>query len=240
VALLPYLATFGFAGMLFGASFAFALQSDLFTLRNVTLEDGKPLTPAVAHHFAGLRIGERILDTDLVRSERLIRSKHPEYQWVQVKRILPDEVRLVLREKAPLAQIHHYAYYQVDTAGMVISEPSAEPFAKLPVIRGIEVSERNLRRGYHLNRHAMNQVIQLLRDVRRYDILKGHELTAVDVGDRNNYLVWIDGRIEVRLSSRDFGSQLRKFADALANLDLDPDKIGYVDLRFDEIIVGPR
>lgn len=235
----PYLVSFGFTGALFGASYAFAVQSDLFTLNKVALEDGRPLVPDVAYRFAGLRIGGPILPVDLVRSEKVIRSRHPEYRWVVVKRVLPNEIRIVLREKSPLAQIHYESYYLIDHSGMVISEASAEPFKKLAVIRGIDVG-RKLQRGMRLDRHSMNQVIQLLRDIQRFNVLRGHQLTAVDMGDRRNLLLWIDEKIEVRISSRNVVAQLKKFSDWLASVELDPEKIRYIDLRFEDIVVGPR
>lgn len=236
----PYLLSFGLTGILLGASYAFAIQSDLFTLRKVTLEDGKPLPNEVAYHFAGLRVGQRLFGVDLAKSERLIRLKHPEYQWVLVERVLPDEVRIVLKEKKPVAQIHHRRYYLMDHESMIISEPSDEALEDLPVVRGIEVSEKKLMRGARLKSHRLQQAVQLLKDIRRFKILRGHELTLIDVGDSNNFFFWIDDGIEVRISARDFASQLKKFSDAVAHMEIDPKKIRYIDLRFDDIVIGPR
>ena len=42
------------------------------------------------------------------------------------------------------------------------------------------------------------------------------------------------------MSSRNMSEQIQKLSDALLNWDLDPEKIKYVDLRFDDLVFGHR
>ena len=64
VVVLPYLIAMGFVGALFGASYAFAVQSDLFTLNKVRLGGTEMMSGDLASRFAGLRIGERMFTLD--------------------------------------------------------------------------------------------------------------------------------------------------------------------------------
>jgi len=239
--LLPYAITLGFAALLFGASYAFAMQSDLFTLREVSISGGKALSPQAAASYTGLRIGEKLLSIDLGRIERFIRERNPEFREVIVQRVLPSGIKLHLKRRIPLAQIHQDGmYYLIDHDGYVISEPQTAPFGALPAVRGARVPKNDLRKGSHLNRFALNQAVQLMRDIKSFDVLKGHKLSVLDISDANNFVMWIDEKIEVRIASRNFTSQLQKISDAFSTMQLDPERIAYIDLRFDDIVIGQK
>ena len=240
VAVLPYAVSLGFAFLLFFASFAFAQQSDLFTLRQVII-GGRAVSEQSALRFAGLKVGEKILSIDLSRVERTVLARNPEFKQVMVRRVLPDEVRIFIKKRVPLAQMKQgNVFYMIDSDGIIVSDASSVPFAPLPEIRGAKVAKGDLRKGARLDRYSLNQGVQLLRDIHTFDVLKGHRLTALDITDQNNFLLWIDDKIEVRLASRNFTAQIQKISDALANIEMDPEKIGYIDLRFDDVVVGQK
>jgi len=65
-------------------------------------------------------------------------------------------------------------------------------------------------------------------------------LSAIDISNPDNLILWVNEKIEIRISSRNLTSQMKKISDTLANIDLDPERVRYVDLRFDDIVIGPR
>ena len=238
--LLPFAVSLGLVAALGWASFAFAVQSDLFILRQVTLENGRALTPDMAWRFAGLRTGTPVFDIDLAAAERIVRSRNPEFKDVWVRRVLPAEIRIHLVRRAPVAQLQSGLYYLVDSEGMVITPGQAAPFGDLTVILGSKLQASQLKKGARVNRETMNRGIQLLKDIRRFDALHGHRLSAIDISNEDNLILWVNEKIEVRVSSRNLASQMKKISETLANIDLDPARVRYVDLRFDDIVIGPR
>lgn len=238
--LVPFALSISLAVALSWASYAFAMQNDLFVLRQVTIENGRALTPDLAWRFAGLRGGTPIFDINLSSVERIVRARNPEYKNVWVRRVLPGEIRIHLVRRAPIAQVQSGAFFLVDSEGMVISQGQGAPFNDLAVILGSKSQIAQLKKGARVNRVVMSQGIQLLKDVRRFDVLHGQRLSAIDISNPDNLVLWVNEKIEVRISSRNLTSQMKKISEALANIDLDPERVKYVDLRFDDIVIGPR
>ncbi len=236
---LPYAFSIALVAVLGWSSATFAIQSDLFLLKQVTLENGRALSADAAWRFAGLRTGTPVFQIDLAAAERIARSRNPEFKDIWVKRVLPDEVRIHLVRRAPVAQIQSEAFYLVDAEGLIVSEGQGAPFGNLPVIRGAKLKPAQLHKGMKVD-HAALRAVQLFKDIRRFDVLHGHRLSAVDISHPDNLILWVNEKIELRVSSRNLTSQMKKISDALANIDLDPEKVQYIDLRFDDIVIGPR
>ena len=234
-----FLGVFFFVGI-FGASFVFAVQSNLFMLRRVLVENDRRFSGKEAFQFTGLRPFVPLLSVDLKGVESRLRADYPEYKGVLVRRVLPDQVYVQLRRRDPIAQIQHGLYYLLDRDGMVVSEPLQDPHPDFPLIHGVTVPGGALKPGSRIDRRSVGQAIQVLQEIRQLKALHPHRLTAIDTSDRNNFVLMLDGQIEVRVSANDFEGQLRKLSDALAHLDLEPKRVRYIDLRFEDIVVGPR
>jgi cell division septal protein FtsQ len=123
---------------------------------------------------------------------------------------------------------------------MVITPGQAAPFGDLPIILGSKLQPSQLKKGTRVGRAIMSLGIQLLKDIRRFDALHGQRLSAIDISNEDNLILWVNEKIEVRISSRNLASQMKKISEALVNVDLDPERVRYIDLRFDDIVIGPR
>jgi cell division septal protein FtsQ len=237
--LTPYAVAIGFAAILLAASYWFAIKSDLFSLKKISIVNGSELKGEEAFLATGLRDKQSILTVDIHSIEKRIRHRYPEYKDVQVRRILPNEIKVILKKREAIAQLEQDKYYLVDADAVVISGGLIHKLDELPVIRGARISQSDLVLGAILDRRIFGHVIRLLDSANKIKKLT-KKVTSMDIADRHNYIMWLDEAIEVRISSKQFGEQLRKLSDALNGIDLDPRKIKYIDLRFDDVIIGPR
>ena len=76
--------------------------------------------------------------------------------------------------------------------------------------------------------------------IRQSRILRGHQLSHVDISDPNNFLLLVDGQIEIRVGGNHFMERLKILDQTLKTVMLDSSKIRYIDLRFDDVVIGPR
>ncbi len=236
----PFIFTLALIGVLIGGSFAFARQTGVFTLKNVTVDGFTQGNAATIFEFAGLSPGESLFEIDLQGVEEHVRKNHPEYQDIRVRRVLPNEINIGLTHRIPMSQVHFDKYYAVDNEAVILSISDNPLSANYPLIRGVKKPRNDLKLGSHIESRPLEQALDLLLILKREGTLRSHQLTYLDISDARNFILQMDGSIEIRMGSRNFSDKLMKLKDALKNLDIDAAKVRYLDLRFDDIVVGPR
>jgi cell division septal protein FtsQ len=238
---LPYLLILSGLGVLFGSVFAYAVNSTTFELKEVRVMSAGSMTQAQAFEFCDLRPGENLVKLDLVNVQQVIKRRHPEYKEVRVKRVLPNRVEVVLRRRTPAAQIDYGRFVQVDKDLVILPGSGTAPFKNLTVIEGAPIPKAGLAVGVTISDANVRKAIKIAEIVKNSGILKGHSLSKVDVRDPKNFSLIVDGDVEVRLGdTRHLGERLRLLEQTLKTVGLDRSKVRYIDLRFDDVVIGPR
>jgi cell division septal protein FtsQ len=252
--LLPFLFSFGALGLLIGGSLAFAEQSQLFVIRDVGVFDltaRRVLAVQNPFQFAGIRPNINQTAVDLQEIERHIRRFHPEFQDVRVRRKLPNRIDIFLRRRLAAARLLLDKLYWIDTTGVILAV-STEPDARSPIITGLSSGKGKgmggVAVGSQVRSNLLSVAIRVAAIIDTRNILKNHDLTQIDISDSKNLILRVDQDIEVRLGSMEerMVSKLSEKLDRLAAYvetkpeDMSPLKIRYIDLRFDDIVVGPR
>lgn len=238
---LPYLLTAVLVLSLFGTVFACAVNSPTFELREVRILNFGTLTNDEALRFCELRKGENLISLDLVNVQQVIKRRHPEFKEVSVRRILPDRIEVLLKRRTPVVQIAFGSrYVQVDKDLVLLPGSSTTPFRNLTVIEGAPVPRAGLYVGVRVDHLAAYRAIRLAELVKRTNLLRGRELVRVDVTDPKNFTLVAEGDIEIRIGGSHFIERLKILDQTLRRVELDPDKIRYIDLRFDDVVVGSR
>ena len=238
---LPYILSLTAVGLLFGTVIAYALNSSTFQLTQVRILNAGPMNQAQAFDFCELRKGESLIHLDLVGVQEVIKRKHPEYKEVRVRRVLPNELEVVLKRRTPVAQvIFSSRYIQVDKDLVLLPGGSAAPFRTLTVVEGLSAPPEGLFVGVVLKNPVMERAIKLADVMRQSGVLRGHALTAVNISDPDNLLLLVDGQIEIRFGGAHYAERFKILEQTLKRVPLDSSKIAYIDLRFDDVVIGPR
>lgn len=246
----PFLFAFGVIGLLVGGSLAFANQSQLFVIRQVNVYDlaaARPVALQDPFLFAGIRPNLDQTAVDLRDIERHIRRFHPDFQEVRVRRSLPNRIDIFLRRRAAAARVQLDKLYWIDTTGVILAV-SQEPDARSPIITGLSKPKTSPAIGSQVRSELLDVAVRIAAAIDAQNLLKSHTLTQIDVSDAKNIILKIDGEIEVRLGSAE-ARMVRKIREKLERLaayietkpeEMDALKIRYIDLRFDDIVIGPR
>ena len=247
---LPFLFSFGAIGLLIGGSLAFANQSQLFVIREIGVYDlaaRRILNLSDPFQFAGVQAGSDQTAVNLQEIEAHIRRFHPDYQDVKVRRKLPNRIEIFLRRRAAAARVQLDKLYWIDSTGVILAI-SAEPDARSPIVTGLSKPKSQVTIGSQVRSDLLDVAIRIAAVIDARNLLKSHELTQIDVSDSKNLILRVDQEIEVRLGSAEkrMIHKLREKLDRLAAYietkpeEVDPLKIRYIDLRFDDIVIGPR
>ena len=237
--MLPFMLSLTAFGLLFGGVVAYAVHSPTFDLSEVRILNMGTLTPDQAFKFSDLRRGENLIHLDLVNVQEVVKRNHPELREVRVHRVLPDRVEILLKRRTPVAQVFFSQYVQIDKDFVVLPGASAAPFRNLTAIVGAPRPRQGLFVGSVLNDSMTQKALKLSELIKRSQILKKHTLTRVDITDPRNFSLIVDGAIEIKMGNDHFIERLKILDQTLRSLPLDPAKIRYIDLRFDDVVVGP-
>jgi cell division septal protein FtsQ len=237
---LPYIFSLSILGVFFGSVVAYAVNSDTFQLQQVRILNIGTLTQPQSFQFAGLKRGTNLIQLDLVQVQQSIKRAHPEYKEVKVRRILPDRVDVLLKRRTPVAQIAYSRYVQVDRELVVLPGSSTAPFRNLPVIEGSPLPRQGLAVGVTVSDDATKKALRLMEEIKRTNVLRRHALTKVDIADPRNLTLIVDGSIEIRVGNSHYVERLKILDQTLKTQPLDPAKVKYIDLRFDDVVVGMK
>lgn len=222
------------------AVYGFARESPAFKLREVRVLNTGTMTSQQAFRFCELQPGESLLELDLVGIQKVIKRKHPEYKDVLVRRVLPDRIEVELRRRTPVAQVSLSRYVQIDKDRVVLPGSSATPFKNLTIIEGSVLPRAGLFVGTVLADEGTQKAVQISELIKRTKILRQRTLERISVTDRRNLSLYLDGGVEIRLGDAHYVERLKILDQTLKTVDLDPRKTEYIDLRFDDLVIGPR
>ncbi len=238
---LPYVLSLSVVGVLFGSVVLYALKSPTFALKEVRILNVGSLTPAQSFQFSELKPGENLIQLDLLNVQQVIKKKHPEFKEVRVRRVLPSRVDVVLKRRTPIAQASFASrFVQIDKDLVILPGSATTPFRNLTVVDGSPIPRAGLYVGVTLSDAGTKKAVRLAEVIRQSNILRGHQLSRIDISDPRNTSFWVDGDIEVRIGNGHFNDRLKILDQTLKTVALDKDRIKYIDLRFDDVVIGPR
>lgn len=237
---LPYLFTLLIIGVLFGGAIAWAVNLPVFGLDEVRILNIGSLTEEQAFNFCELRKGENLMHLDLPGVQQVIKRKHPEFKEVRVRRVLPNRVEVMLKRRTPVAQVAFSRFVQIDKDMVILPGSSTTAFRNLLVIEGASSPRQGVFVGAQLDDPKAMKALTLASLVKRQNVLKKHLLTKVSVVDPKNITLFVDDAIEIRVGDSHFLDRMKILGETLKMVDLDPTRIRYIDLRFDDVVIGPR
>ncbi len=228
-------------------SLAVVVVAGLALWRVVTLVTGSPtfnVAHIAIHGTDRLSRGEAMALIGDLRGRNILairlddwRDKLMTSPWVEdavVRRVLPNTLDVVVRERTPMgiARIGRDLYL-VDAHGTVIDEfgPSYADL-DLPVIDGLAQPPREGAPVVDQGRTAL--AARLLDDVSQHQQIAAR-VSQIDVRDARDAVVLLDGdTVMLRLGDRDFAARLQDYLDVATALKDRMSAIDTVDLRFGE------
>ena len=116
-------------------------SSDHFTLKHVEVQGNSRVVPREILSFAGVGVGQRILDLDESRLAREI-ERHPRIRTARVRVDLPDRLTVFVEERGASAVVVLGRLYLADERGVVFKRAEdTDEIAGLPFITGLNPEE---------------------------------------------------------------------------------------------------
>lgn len=222
------------------------VDSSYFMIKEVDMrlydENGIPRNFYINEILKEKIMGANILFIDLGDLEKRIEAARPEFKDVIVRRILPDKLLIEGKLRKAVAQIRSDRYYFVDAELILLPDVRNFPDPNLPIITGIGINlaKASPDKFSESERNKLAMSLDLINKVRSIKGLSEYKIRTVDITDPGNLTFLLEGySVEIKIGNSDFSERLKTLDTVLDQLGQDIDKFKYIDLRFEDPIVGP-
>lgn len=220
---------------------------DYFRIKEVTTAD-----QSKKGDFAYLA-GRNIFTLDLKKESDYIAHLYPAYKKVNLVRVLPNRLFIVLEERRAVAYLKLYRYFSVDSDQVLLTALSGPDDPALPVIVGLETKVIAARPGkqYHLKELAL--ALNIIQKFHSSGTLRNYAIKRIDASNVYDirFLLSLPYQpqgvnkgispayqfLEVRVGQADMPAKLRILAQLIAQLKSDLVNIKYIDLKFEDPVI---
>lgn len=180
---------------------------------------------------------QNIFKVDLDKLEKEIRLKHPEFKSLRVSRSFPDVIDVHVVKRIPVFQIDAKSYYLLDKEAVVIAGPSDVPYEQI-LVRPAMQKKRSFRLGDKIEIDNFNEIMELLALLKRYSESKIYMIKELRIPSLNQ-MNFIIENIEIRIGEGNYAHKIEiLFERILPQYNHDFEKIEYIDLRFNDYVIG--
>jgi cell division protein FtsQ len=154
-------------------------QNDLFRVRDIKIEcNGDSLTPNHIVEYAHLSEMKYLFATNIVEIREQLLMQVPRIKAVEIKRRLPGELIVHVRERVSMAQLELSGYYlTLDREGYVLGK--AVESKALPIIAGYDLP--GIRPGVQLSAAGIRNALEVLDVCQTTPIGQGVRIASIDV-----------------------------------------------------------
>lgn len=222
---------------------AFLYRSDYFRLAVVETKN-TPLDNATIAYINNQVLnaykGRNIFTISLKDAARNLAGKFPDAKDVTVRIALPDKLTVVMQFRRAVALVRGPRTCPVDDDGVVLLNANEALFKFLPLIEGIEIrpNERTARRGVPYRN--LQVALALLRELKRSKVMADYGVTVIDASDAKAMSFTMKNGVRVKIGYEDFGTRIETLKKTLRDPRMVMDRIDYIDVRFNDVVIGPR
>ncbi len=210
-----------------------AQRTDAFRITRVLLPPESGLT------LRDPLIGDNLWSVNLRAVSEELHRQQPALKSVRVIRQLPDAIRIQPITRLPIAQVKLDRWYDVDREGFILPEPKAQPDDRLIQLAGWDRTG-GLKPGRDNTDERLQLGLRVWEALRRTRPMIARRITEINVAYPEQIRLIMDGNTEIRCGAeKELAANLDRLQGTLRALAKQPFSVQYIDLRFQEPVVGP-
>jgi len=231
-------------GSALGAFYYLCVRTPYFDVKEVYISGRRSPTVDYAKLKAAA-YGKNIFKVNLSDIRNKMLKEYPELMTLQLTRVFPDTVIASTSLRQPIAQLYKDHYYPVDREGVLLSGVRSLPLEGLVIVTGTR-GDLSRKVGQRLDDARLDASLALLEGIRSSDALNGHRLIEIDVSNLRNIIFFLEDGLEIKIGRKgsldglEFAERLENLRSILRDPKIRPSEIRYIDLRFEEPVIGPR
>ncbi|MFH1996000.1 MAG: cell division protein FtsQ/DivIB [Candidatus Omnitrophota bacterium] len=215
------------------------LNSEIFRVDRIEIQGVEILRSFNDSQVKNRYIGKSIFEVDARETASYLRAICPDIRRVTVKRVMPDRLTIDITVREPVALVKGGEYIPIDSEGVILENIKESGWKQLPVINGVRLSRRELKAKFCDSKNIQSALL-LIASIRRSPLMSEHEIRTINANDQRHLTFSIDDGVEIRLGKDDYDGALRRLNEMLSDPNVSSDQIKYIDLRFDDSVIGTK
>ena len=217
--------------------YRFMYQSDYFQLQQVDLSGATDEVREEALALGGLKTDDPVNLIQIQPSRMADRIQdHPKIKSASVQKIYPNQLKIVVEERQPVAIVASRELYLIDADRIVLAQlvPGELAEYKLPFISGIQTAEITL--GSEIDKPGLNDVLETIAYLSDVDAEFAGQFSEFALNENREIVALLLDGLEVRFGRHHPLAKMPEL-ELFIKRHQDLRKFEYVDLRFSNQIV---
>jgi cell division septal protein FtsQ len=221
---------------------AFLYRSDYFRLKEVEIKDTfldqrglQVINTYILNSFKG----RNVFTVNLKTIDKYLQASFPDAKSIAVRLALPDKVIVRVKFRKPVALVRSGRLYAVDEDGFLLPTANPDALKALTVIEGVGI-RYDEKRGRQSSSNNLKLALELLKEMKTARFLAEYGVDTINAQESRGLSFLLKNGIEVRIGNEDFKERLAMLDKTLKDPRLVVDKVKYIDVRFKDVIVGPK
>ena len=221
---------------------AFLYRSDYFKFRFIEARDavtGQRINLTINNQLLNMCGGANVFHLDLKAISDFVSSHYPDAKDVAVTIMPPDKLGISMKFRKSIAIVRGSKNYAIDEDGVILFTQDANALKDLPFIDGVNIKnyERSSRKIVSQN---LKLALYLLKELKNTRIIQAYGIQEINAADGSNISFYLKNGIEAKMGNENFSQRLGLLWKTLKDPRMVLDKISYIDLRYKDVVVGPR
>ncbi len=210
------------------------LRNDLFAVHDVYVE--RSIEFIDKKQLIDLK-GRNIFTVDLVKMHRRIKSQYPQISQLHIVKELPDHIKILAKKRDPaFAYVLKGKYLLVDREGVAMYYVDKQ--GDLPSVFGPVGSSMKVVLGTTIANDAINDALKIINAFKARQQISRLKIVSLDLSNVSRYTIVCVGGFKVLLDKEKYSEKLNMLEMMLAQRKIDFNTAKYVDLRFNEPVLG--
>lgn len=174
----------------------YVMLSPIFSIKQITVDTDGKLTEQEIISLSGIGLNENIFKY----TKRQITENIKENSYVDevnIKRKLPDEIQIQIKERFPKLMITYgNAYVYINHQGYMLE--ISKDYQELPILKGIKTKDEEIEVGKRLcndDLQKLTTVFKIMESAKSENLL--NLITEIDIEDVNNYKLVMDSEEKI-------------------------------------------
>ena len=228
---------FLFIGLMLFCAYAktesFLTASDLFEVRDVLIDRSIQFIDV-----ADLRRlkGRNMFKVDIAKLQGRIKAQYPQIAELRVIREFPDRIKVLAKKRQGLFQVPHKGkFLLVDTEGVAMYYTPA--LLNLPMVQGA-LGNIKVVQGAPLTSKNTGLAVAILQGFKAHLRTARLKVTSLDLRNLSKIDVTLAEALHIILDQDNYPTKLDMLDMLLAQRKIDFAQVKYIDLRFNEPVLG--
>lgn len=209
---------------------------DFFKVKDIIIREGTTIRDDRDNDLKFL-IGKNIFSLDLKKNVQFIQSMYPAYRTARLVKFLPNQMCLDLMKRNAVACVNAQPPLYIDDRMIFFEAVDPSAARKLPLISGIDTTNRNFRPGMRTSHAGVIFAVRLIQQAKENKVLQRYNIERVVVHDAANASLYLSGPLEVRIGAGKLDDSLQILASLLNQVGNGVSNIEYIDLRFKDPVI---